>query len=566
VDVISEKHIAYLYPMQKYSNIRDEFLVHKEITSVGRHPSNDIVLPFNSVSRFHSRVEYHSNEFVLVDLRSSNGTLVNGVRIQKQTLEEGNIVAFGDVEFCFTRIPQSHRELRKRIESESTVELVTTSAAAYTPMIEKQVRADITPLLGEKVDLSDHEAIMRDYSRLVTLYRLADVLRTTQDEHSMLTSVMDLIFETLPAKRGVILIRFHEEAKDFEPVLVKHRDPAGRSETIAISRTLVDRVVQERIALLSEDAMRDERFADSESVVEFEIRSVMCVPLIVKNTVMGVIHVDSQQAGYVFNEADLAFLTSIANELAVSLDNLKLREEMIRNERMAAIGQTITNIAHSIKNILQLSKGGTALMDKSIASGETEAVHNSWDIVKRSIERMSDLTKSMLDYSRQRKIARTPCDINELIKQISDGLRETLAKKHIKVFLDLDFNIAERPLDAEGVRLALENLIVNAVEAIQHDNGAIVVSTRLSPANAIVITVKDNGSGIPEDKIGKIFFPFFTTKGSQSTGLGLAMTKKVIEEMGGKITVESKEGEGTTFTMSIQSDDTRIIYKEPSEE
>jgi two-component system NtrC family sensor kinase len=564
MDYISEKRIAYLYPLRAYTSLRDEFLLHKEIISIGRHPSNDIVLPFNSVSRFHTRIEHHKDDFVLVDLRSSNGSFVNGKRVQTQTLEEGDTIALGEVELRFTKIPQSQRERRKKVEAESTVELVATPEDTAHSIVEKSIKADITPLLGEKVDLSDHDAIMRDYSRLVTLYRLAELLRGAHDEQAMLKSVMNLIFETLPAHRGVILTRFHEHATDFEPVLVKHRTEADSAKTIPISRTMVDRVVKDHIAVLSEDALRDERFADSESVVDFEIRSVMCVPLIVKNAVMGVIHVDAQQSSYIFGEADLAFLTSIANELAVSLDNLKLREEMIRTERMAAIGQTITNIAHSIKNILQLSKGGTALMDRNISSADLENIRSSWEIVRHSIERMSDLTNSMLDYSRPRKVLRKPCDINELIKEISDGFRETLAKKQIKVFLDLDFNISQRPLDTEGLRLVLENLIVNAVEAIQHENGAIVVTTYTNPANAIVVTVKDNGTGIPEDKIGKIFFPFFTTKGSQSTGLGLAMTKKIVEEMSGKIDIESKEGEGATFTITLQSDDTKITYGKDS--
>jgi signal transduction histidine kinase len=89
------------------------------------------------------------------------------------------------------------------------------------------------------------------------------------------------------------------------------------------------------------------------------------------------------------------------------------------------------------------------------------------------------------------------------------------------------------------------------VEAITHQEGEIVVSTSVRPDKTLVVTVKDNGAGIPEEKLHHIFLPFFTTKGSSGTGLGLPMCKKCIEDMGGTIRVESTENVGTKFTMEI---------------
>lgn len=403
----------------------------------------------------------------------------------------------------------------------------------------------------EELQKSDKNLILTVHRRLATLYKLNELLHSATDEKNMLSRVTDLIFEILPADRTIILTKPHPTSKDFEPVIVRQKRSLDKNAKISISKTMIQKVATEQLAILSLDAQTDNRFSSSESIIAHDIRSTMCVPIITKNVVVGVIHVDTKESVHAFNDEDLTFLTSIANELSVALENLKMRDEMIKTERMAAVGMTVTNIAHNIKNILLLSKGGTQLVSTGLANKNFELVNESWEIVKRGMDKISKLVQDMLSYSRVRKIIKSKINVNDLVREVVESISTGRGKKNVNYQMNLDDKVPVRPIDEEGLTHALENLIVNASEAIIHDHGLITIYTKFDEEQNIIIRVEDNGSGISKQNLERLFFPFFTTKGSAGTGLGLPMTKKEIEEMKGKISCESEEGVGTAFIIAL---------------
>ncbi|MCD6385928.1 FHA domain-containing protein [Candidatus Sumerlaeota bacterium] len=544
------QEIAYLRVVHQHPDLPPEFKIDRPIVTIGRHPSNDITLPFSSVSRFHSRIEVHNNRFYIIDLNSSNGTYVNGRRITQSALSDGDIVIFGNIELQFSRESLVEKIGREEDSQATEVEIITTQVGGQTE-IRSKINVDSTPLPGAEAECLDRNTLIRAHGRLATLYKLSDILRSVSDEKEMLRRVLSLIFDVLPADRGAILLTTNDKAKPLRAAIVRHRDATSKPSEIAVSETIVNRCINERVAILSSDALTDTRFDAAESIVQHEIRSIMCVPLIVQNKVVGLIHVDTRESVQAFTEEDLAFLTSIANELAVSIEHLRLQQEFICKERMAAIGETITSIAHSIKNLLLLSRGGCELMDKSIRQNSIESVKDCWGVIKRTLDKISSMVRDMLEYSRQRRIEYRECDINELIRSICASFENELKKKNIELELDLDQQIQSRKLDEDGLHRVLVNLLVNAIESINRPQGKILVQTSLLPTNSIMIKVSDNGIGIPEEDISKIFYPFYSTKGAVGTGLGLPITQKIIEELGGKIEVESVRNEGTTFTVTV---------------
>ena len=552
-----EKH--YLQTITPQPGLKDEYCIDKTVVGIGRHPSNQVCVPLDSISRFHARIERKDNKLILTDLQSSNGTFINGKRITSATIKHGDSIVFGEIEF-FLSIKSRTGFEKTSISDDSTVDLISTDAEMPSTIISTKPGSDVEklPTDFELLEKGDKKSIITSHKRLATLYKLSEVLHGAVDEKFMLDRVMDLIFEILPADRGIILTKFHETAKDFEPIIIRYRGPKQKSDKIFISKTIIDKAINEKVAVLSLDAQTDKRFSASESIIAHDIRSTMCVPMISKNRVIGVIHIDTKESIHAFSDDDLAFLTSISNEIAVAWENLKMREEMIRNERMAAVGQTITGIAHNIKNILLLSKGGTQLLSNAIENKNIDLVNESWGIVKRGLDKISKLVQDMLNYSKTRRVVKTQCNINKLIKETVEVVKEELQKKKIQINFDLDNAITDRPLDEEGICRTLENLIVNATEAISHDHGLITVSTKTGSDETLFIKIEDNGSGIPSENLEKIFLPFFTTKGSTGTGLGLAMTKKVIEDMSGKIFVESEEGIGTSFIINLPFDTTKF--------
>lgn len=559
MDQTGKKNIAYMFPLEKNSGLEPEYLIAKDVITIGRHPNNDVSIPQEAISRHHAKIERKDDGFMVVDLNSSNGTFVNGERITQKSVDEGDILTMGDVEFGFSRKPP---ELRKEeSESETTVSFIQEAVDDNSPTstILTTKSSDSTPLPLAEAGISDKVGLIKANTRLATLYRLSDLLRDARDQQTVLERVMNLIFEILPADRGVILLGVDETSMEFEPAIVKyHGDEPISQQSISISRTIVQRSAREKIAILSRDAKFDDRFKGSESIMMHDIRSAMCVPLIAKGRVVGVLHVDTHESVRAFNEADLTFLSSLGNELALSLDSLQMREKMLQQEKMAAIGQTITGVAHNIKNILQLTKGGGQLMDKSLQDGSIDNARASWEIIKRGEEKITKFIKDMLDFSRSTSVSKSFCNVNDIITEIKESVEIELKKKNIKIVLDLLDSMPDRRLAEDGLYKCLMNIIINASEAIGHDEGEIRISSLLNEEDAIVIKVEDNGEGIAPDVMKKLFTPFFTTKGSNGTGLGLCTTRKIIEDNNGTISLDSTYGEGTTFIITFPSSETKI--------
>jgi signal transduction histidine kinase len=245
---------------------------------------------------------------------------------------------------------------------------------------------------------------------------------------------------------------------------------------------------------------------------------------------------------------------------ACMLELKEAQEQLIRHERLATIGETVTGLAHYIKNILTGLRGGTYMLNTGMAKDKTQLMKEGWAMVQRNIERVHDLALNLLRYSKERTPELTLCEIHELVSE-AVGLFEELARKHrVKLEMSLDPNLKQAYLDREGMYNVLVNLISNAIDACIYDTDTskawrILVETKLErnvdSESAIVIDVTDNGAGIREEVKEKLFTRFFSTKAGRGTGLGLLITEKIIKEHGGEISVESKEGQGTRFSIRL---------------
>jgi two-component system, NtrC family, sensor kinase len=200
---------------------------------------------------------------------------------------------------------------------------------------------------------------------------------------------------------------------------------------------------------------------------------------------------------------------------------------------------------------LVLTEGGADLVTRALGKEDPRGARDAWNVVSRGIEKIGVLVREMLEYSSNKKPDLKLLNINDLICGIAEEIEDKLISKSIVLELMLDDDIPARLLDETGMQRTVMNLIVNSLEAITHKEGEIVVTTSVRSDKTLVISVKDNGCGIAEDKLGRIFLPFVTTKGSQGTGLGLPMCKKCVEDMGGEIRVESQVNIGTKFILEI---------------
>ncbi len=550
-------HVFSLIPQTLTPELRASYSVEKPVMTVGRHPSNDITVPLESVSRYHARIEIREGELFVVDLKSRNGTLVNQQKVVDQALNDRDQICFGHIAFVVNKVEPLSGTTRTPTGSQVRVVPSEDSEGMQT-VVEELTKTDASSsAVFEDSDLTDAAALNRARKLLSTLYDFHKRLGDKIEEQEIFESLLDLIFDALSCDRGVILAREDAEA-EFVPVHSKVRGSEANDD-IAISQTIIDRCLNEGVAVLSRDAMQDERFKESESILLHDIRLAMCAPLVSQNQVLAICFVDTSEGRDSFTGPDLEFFSTLTNEVAILIDNARMRREMVINEQMAAIGETIMGMAHNVKNILLLTKGGIDLVDNCIEKKNYESLDRTWEVIKRGLGRINTMVKDMLEFSRQREVKKTIGDFNEIIRATVDLIRENLEAKSIRLALDLDDAIPGRMIDTEGFEKALFNLLVNACEAVEEGKGKVAVRTSVKPDGSITVIAQDNGEGIEFEKKQKIFLPFFTTKGSKGTGLGLPMVKKYIESMGGRIRCKSRIGVGTAFEITFPPEPTETL-------
>ena len=234
----------------------------------------------------------------------------------------------------------------------------------------------------------------------------------------------------------------------------------------------------------------------------------------------------------------------------------RLEKELLQSERLAAVGQTVAGLAHGIKNILHGLKGGSYLVDIGISKNESEKLKKGWDMIKRNIGRTSSLVMDLLSYSKEREPEYEACMPNQIADDVCALVQDKARENNIELVRDFDDSIGEVLMDPNSVHEILLNLLSNAVDACLFDedtskNFRVGLKTIHEKDNVIQFQISDNGLGMDEDVVKKLFTSFFSTKGHRGTGLGLMVTRKLIEEHNGSIGVDSRPGQGTTFTVRM---------------
>ncbi len=242
----------------------------------------------------------------------------------------------------------------------------------------------------------------------------------------------------------------------------------------------------------------------------------------------------------------------------------KLEEKVIEAKRLSAVGQTVAGLAHSIKNILMGLEGGKYIVSLGLKKNDQAMINQGWEMLERNFDKTTSLVKDFLSFSKGRIPELEMVSPGDLVLEIVDLYKDVAAQSGIELAAEIDEKIKQVPLDKAGIHTCLTNLVSNAIDAclmsVQKGN---MVTIKLSEKKSkLIFEVHDNGSGIDYEIKKKIFTTFFTTKGGGGTGLGLLTTRKIVEEHGGKITVESKRGKGAVFRIELLPARLMALYKE----
>jgi len=237
---------------------------------------------------------------------------------------------------------------------------------------------------------------------------------------------------------------------------------------------------------------------------------------------------------------------------------LELQRRLNRSQRMAALGQAITGIQHSIKNMLNVMKGGSYMVKLGLANDDRNMMMEGWEMVQQGIDDMTEMSRSMLDFARTKKLKVKPTDLGELARRIHHLNQSKFREEGVELELDVAPDIPLVECDGEMIRSVIMDLTGNAMDACswkpypKNQRPRVSVAVQPSSVNgAVDIVVADNGEGMTEDVRQRIFTPFFSTKEKKGTGMGLAVVARIVSMHEGRTTVESKPGEGTTFRISL---------------
>ncbi|UPG86419.1 response regulator [Luteibacter aegosomatis] len=241
--------------------------------------------------------------------------------------------------------------------------------------------------------------------------------------------------------------------------------------------------------------------------------------------------------------------------------------QLVQAQKMDALGKLTGGIAHDFNNLLTSIITGIDLVNRQIESGHPERVQRFVDAALGSARRAAALTHRLLAFARQQPLDTRPTDINERVRSLEDMLRRTLGE-HIELHLDLSVDPAVASVDVNQLENAVINLVINARDAMP-DGGRIGVKTatvsvrhddELADGEYVMLTVSDNGEGIPSDVLGKVFEPFFTTKPlGQGTGLGLSMIYGFARQSGGHARICSTPGEGTSVSLLLPASEAPVV-------
>src|SRR3954470_17843143 len=332
--------------------------------------------------------------------------------------------------------------------------------------------------------------------------------------------------------------------------------------------------------------MTDPRFASGDSVQRLNIRSSICSPIRFRERTFGAIYIDSSIATYTFTPEQLALMNAIGQHTGLALATADLYQQKLQSERLAAIGETVATLSHAIKNILQGLRGGADVVEMGLKKDDLKIAKGGWVIQKRNLDRIISLTMNMLAFSRQRAVEIELTRIAPIIDECAQVLEGQCATRQVALIVDVDPEMPPVPLDAPLMHQAILNLLTNAVDAVEVGTGAVTVKAVYRPGTSataavaklqgkvpdldkrpepkhvhaeVEILVIDNGPGIPPAKQPWVFEPFNTTKGTRGTGLGLAVAKRIVEDHGGRISIESVEGRGATFKILLPAEVGAVI-------
>ncbi len=318
-----------------------------------------------------------------------------------------------------------------------------------------------------------------------------------------------------------------------------------------------------------EDLAHDPRVIYRESAIREGLRSSLGIALRVKGRAIGTLRIYSAERRK-FEEREIRLFSSIANQVALAIENARLvdnlrrtnvalreayttlkstQQRLLESERLALVGRLAAGIVHEVGNPQASVYGIATTIRDHFDELSKEQILNMLEMIREASQRTTHIVNEIRSYARRPEDGWHDSELARIVDEVVAMARFDKTFSHVDIHVEKNAQPVAR-IQPERIRQVLINLLRNAAEAVQRERGNIWVIVDERDGKAVV-SVKDDGVGIPENLLERIWEPFFTTKGDRGTGLGLDICRQIVQAHGGRITVRSQVGEGSTFTVEL---------------
>ena len=460
--------------------------------SIGSDATGDLVLDEPGIAPRHAQIVLLGGAYRLIPAAAGAGLVLDGATIPSsgRRLVQGSMIGFGS----------SCLALRFLVEG------------------------------GRRIDREDRLSTLMDVARTITSSLKVD---------EVLERVIEGAVRFSGAERGYLFLK---EGDRLVPWTRGQSDARG----IEVSHSVAEEVARTGKPIYRDHLGDDEGRPVTASIVRLRLQAILCLPLAVRQDVIGVVYLDSRKP-LPHHGPDLPWLEALAGLAAIAILNSRLVEERLVAERTLAIGQMARAIVHDLRSPLSSIRGLADLLLGRASDADPARPHLATIIAEA--DRLTQITGDLLQFSRDATVPlRAPARLADLVRNTLAPFEARLDKAAVRADLDLD-EAASASVDAPRILRLLHNLVANALEAMP-DGGTLALRCRRDNGHG-VIEVGDNGCGMPEEVRRRIFEPFFSYGKKQGTGLGMAIVRKIVEEHGGAIRVDSAPGQGTLVVVTL---------------
>ena len=406
------------------------------------------------------------------------------------------------------------------------------------------------------------QALRRRNQELSALIEINRMVTSSLELDQVLEATMHGIREILQVEAGSLVLVDEEIGgvvfrKTFSP---DRGWITGR--TIQPEGGIVGHVIQSGESELVNNVERDPNFsAEVDEEAGFTARTILCVPLKIRDQVIGAIEVINKLDG-AFTEQDRGLLQAMAASVAVALDNANLYSELadftkelersqaqlVQAEKMAAIGRLAASIAHEINNPLQAIHNSLHLsLHEGLDGGKRLQYVN---MAQAEVQRLIEIVQRMLDFYRPSRGSMAPTDVSSIVENVLALARKRLQHGGVRVYTHLSPDLPVVPMVADQITQVFLNIVINAIEAMPSGGDLRLELMPSEDGEWLLAYFRDTGAGMSAEQIANLFEPFYTTK-PDGTGLGLAISYGIVERHGGAIEVSSQPGQGVTFLVKL---------------